>query len=75
MTFDSTHTWDCGTPRSTGNAFTWAKPKAAPTKAELRKEELNTYQRKYITAKRAAERVNREASLAAFVPSSVKAPR
>jgi hypothetical protein len=73
-------TWDCGTIRSTGNAFTWATPK--PVKKLTEKQEAIAHRNAGQKARRDkakaiadATRVNREASLAAFIPSSLKAPR
>jgi hypothetical protein len=77
MTFDAAHTWPDGTPRSTNTAFTWRKepePVRQPTTHELRLEKQRIYERQR-SAKKSALRVNREASLAAFVPSSTRAPR
>lgn len=70
-------TWADGTPRSTNTAFNWRKPvdpPRQPTARELRLEKQRIYERQR-SAKNAAIRVNREASLAAFVPSSTRAPR
>jgi len=78
--------WDCGTAKSTGNAFT-VTPRFT-SEQELRNEALKKRRYDDYTKKLAlrgltradvkrnlAERQNAENSLAAFVPKSIRAPR
>jgi hypothetical protein len=75
--------WNDGTPRSTGNAFCPAKPSGVDPKEKQRLARVKEYDAKLKrlgktrkqVAKGKALRINPEASLAAFVPKSVMAPR
>jgi len=81
----STSTWDCGTPRSTGNAFN-VRPVTSDEvrKAEaIKQKHYDEYTRKLARRgltrddikRKQAERKNPEASIDSFIPKSVRAPR
>jgi hypothetical protein len=83
---DTAHSWADGTPRSQGNAFSipprpTAEADAANEKIRLRNlarhdQKLKAQGRtRADVQKKAATRINREASLAAFIPNSKTAPR
>jgi hypothetical protein len=82
----NTNTWSCGTPRSQGNAFDIAPrftPEQYAAQAKAKTRSAIRYEQKLASQgrtradvqKKGALRVNAEASLAAFVPKSVTAPR
>jgi len=81
-----TQTWPDGTPRSQGNAFSIPPRPTAEADAlneKIRLRNLKRYDQKLAeqgrtradVQKKAATRVNPEASLAAFIPNSKTAPR
>lgn len=77
--------WPCGLPKSTGNAFCIppVTKQEVDQAAAKKKKNYDRYTQKLLNRgtsreeiqRRKAERVNPEASLAAFVPKSTRAPR
>lgn len=74
MTFDTTHTWPDGSPKSMHTAFAWRKDPEPPTADELRLEKQRIYKRNR-SAKKSALRVNQERHLGSGLTNSEKAPR
>lgn len=60
-------TWECGTPKSQGNAFSWVRPFTKEDADLERKRAIDraSYHRRKEIAKRAATRVNKCVDLGA----------